>query len=86
LLLIKNECLFVIGKLESGLKAGKWFESWKEDWRERDKRGELYLLKFLFDFFGLTRVHPGQPIWPVIRSWDRVNHRVGFQNYGINYK
>jgi hypothetical protein len=29
--LIKNECLFVIGKLESGLKAGKWFESWKED-------------------------------------------------------
>jgi hypothetical protein len=31
LLLIKNECLFVIGKLESGLKAGKWFESWKED-------------------------------------------------------
>jgi hypothetical protein len=27
-----------------------WLESWKTDWRERDKRGELYLLKFLFDF------------------------------------
>jgi hypothetical protein len=31
LLLIKNECLFLIGKLENGLKAGKWFESWKKD-------------------------------------------------------
>ena len=28
-----------------------WLESWKANWRERDKRGELYLLKFLFDFF-----------------------------------
>jgi hypothetical protein len=28
---IKKECLLVIGKLESGLKAGKWIESWKED-------------------------------------------------------
>jgi len=36
----------------------KRFESWKADWRERDKRGELYLLKFLFDFFW---VDPGQP-------------------------
>jgi hypothetical protein len=25
-----------------------WLESWKANWRERDKRGEL--LKFLFDF------------------------------------
>ena len=32
--------------------------------------------------FGLTRINPGQPIWPVTRSLDRVNHRVGFQNYG----
>jgi hypothetical protein len=24
----------------------------------------------------------GQPIWPVTRSLDRVDHRVGFQNYG----
>jgi len=26
-------------------------------------------------------VDPGQPIWPVTRSLDRVNDRVGFQNY-----
>jgi hypothetical protein len=29
-------------------------------------------------FFGLTRVKPGQPIWPVTRSLDRVDDRVGF--------
>ena len=33
-------------------------------------------------FFLLTRVNPGQPIWPVTRSLDRVDDRVGFQNYG----
>jgi hypothetical protein len=33
---------------------------------------------FLFYFFW---VDPGQPIWPVTRSLDRVDHRVGFQNY-----
>jgi hypothetical protein len=27
-------------------------------------------------------VDPGQPIWPVTRSLNRVDHRVGFQNYG----
>jgi len=32
-------------------------------------------------FFGLTRVNPGHPIWPVTRSLDRVNDRIGFQNY-----
>jgi hypothetical protein len=26
-------------------------------------------------------VDPGQPIWPVTRSLDRVDHRVGFKNY-----
>jgi hypothetical protein len=26
----------------------------------------------------------GQPIWRVTRSLDRVNDRVGFQNYGYN--
>jgi len=31
LLLIKKECLLVIGKLESELKAGKWIKSWKEN-------------------------------------------------------
>jgi len=56
-MLNKKECLFVIGKLKSELKAGKRFESWKADWQERDKKGELYLLKFLFDFFF---VDPGQ--------------------------
>jgi hypothetical protein len=70
--LIKNECLFLIGKLENGLKAGKWFESWKKDWRERDKRGELYLLKFLFDFFWLTHLTRDLIIRPG-RSPDRVS-------------
>ena len=37
-----------------------------------------YLICF---FFWLTWVDPGQPIWPVTRSLDRVDHRVGFQNY-----
>jgi len=32
-------------------------------------------------FFWLTRVNPGQSIWPVTRSLDRV----GFQNYDINF-
>jgi hypothetical protein len=36
----------------------------------------------IWKIFGLTRINPGQPIWPVTRSLDRVNHRVGFQNYG----
>jgi len=31
------------------------------------------------DFFW---VEPGQPIWPVTQSLDRVDDRVGFQNYG----
>jgi len=61
-MLNRKECLFVIGKLKSELKAGKRFESWKADWQERDKKEELYLLKFLFDFFLLTRVNLGQPI------------------------
>jgi len=29
---------------------------------------------FIGIFFGLTRVNPGQPIWPVTRSLDRVDH------------
>jgi hypothetical protein len=37
-------------------------------------------LEFRFVFFW---VNPGQPIWPVTRSLDRVNDRVGFQNYAI---
>jgi hypothetical protein len=28
-------------------------------------------------------VDPGQPILPVTRSLDRVDHRVGFQNYAF---
>ena len=67
---------------------------WKTNWREKNKRGELYyrslylicqkheslnvIFLFLFYFFW---VDPGQPIWPVTRSLDRVDHRVGFQNY-----
>jgi len=31
-------------------------------------------------------VDPGQPIWPVTRSLDRVDHRVGFQNYDWPYR
>jgi hypothetical protein len=31
-------------------------------------------------------VDPGQPIWPVTQSLDRVNDRVGFQNYGSRVK
>jgi hypothetical protein len=31
----------------------------------------------------LTRVEPGQPNWPVTRSLYRVDHRVGFKNYGF---
>jgi len=40
------------------------------------------LLYFFFFFFW---VDPGQPIWPVTRSLDRVDDRVGFQNYESNY-
>jgi hypothetical protein len=29
-------------------------------------------------------VDPSQPIWPVTRSLDRVDHRVGFKNYAYN--
>jgi len=32
-------------------------------------------------FFRSTRVNPGQPIWHVTRSLDRVDDRIGFQNY-----
>jgi len=28
-------------------------------------------------------VDPGQPIWSVTRLFDRVDNRVGFQNYEI---
>jgi hypothetical protein len=39
-------------------------------------------------FFGLTRVNSDQPIWPVTRSLDQVDDRIGFQNYGfdLSYK
>jgi len=71
---------------------------WKANWRERDKRGELYyrslylicqkhlslwswFFYLIFIFFRLTPVNPGQPFWPMTRLLDRVDHRVGFQNY-----
>jgi hypothetical protein len=31
--------------------------------------------------WGFFFVNPGQPIWPMTPSLDRVNHWVGFQNY-----
>jgi len=76
-------CDWKAGKWIESWKAGKWIESWKEDWRERDKRGELYLLKFLFDFFWVDLGHPGQLIWPVTWLLDQVDYRVRFQNYDV---
>jgi hypothetical protein len=45
-----------------------------------------YMLVFISKYFAYLIfffVDPGQPIWPVTRSLDRVDHRVGFQNYGL---
>jgi len=39
----------------------------------------LYVSVFFF-------VNSGQPIWPVTGSLDRVDNRVGFQNYGLYAK
>ena len=38
-------------------------------------------LLYVSVFFGLTRVNPGQPIWPVTRSLNQVDDRVVFQNF-----
>jgi len=49
-------------------------------WR---KVTSLYVFSMSLFFFGLTRVNPDQPIWPVTRSLDRVDDQVRFQNYAI---
>ena len=45
----------------------------------------LLLFHSTFSLFFFL-VDPGQPIWPVTQSLDRVNDRVGFQNYGSRVK
>jgi hypothetical protein len=68
-----------------------------EIWRRGRGREQLVLVLLCVDplplgfffcvcfFLGSTRVNPGQLIWPVTRSLDRVDNRVGFQNYAIYY-
>jgi hypothetical protein len=77
-------------KLENGLKVGKRIDERgiREEnciyWNERGIREENCIYwSFYLIFFLLTQVHPGQPIWPVIRSLDRVDYWVGFQNYAL---
>jgi len=48
-------------------------------WKWRDW-GECLLYWDVFFW-----VDPGQPIWPVTRSLDRVDHRVGFKNYVLSF-
>ena len=54
--------------------------SWSSLLLEEGHKSPCLLYVFVFFFFW---VDPGQPIWPVTRSLDRVDHRVGFQNYAF---
>jgi hypothetical protein len=49
-----------------------WVFNWGHFWEVGEN-------VFVFFFF-----NPGQPIWSVTRSLDRVDHRIGIKNYVIN--